>query len=176
MFPCWASDSRRSAYVSRFTSRRRSITWKAGRSIGHSPILFGHPLEYYLEYPSTTGAVIDGTATRSLNSPIAFGARRSALAFLGWNAGSLPPWHTFDETVTGVGPKRRAPMEGLGSYVQEAKGLPQQTDRTHPSGMKRRLIGCRGRARRVGDHTPISAYIVTVRIEFETLEISMTKA
>ena len=61
---------------------------------------FGNPFEYYLEHPTTTGAVIDADGhTGIVNSPIAFGSEAERAAFLSWNAGSLPPWHTFDEPL-----------------------------------------------------------------------------
>ncbi len=61
---------------------------------------FGNPFEYYREHPATTGAVIDSDGhTGIVTTPIAFGGGAQRDVFLGWNAGSLPPWHVFDEAL-----------------------------------------------------------------------------
>jgi hypothetical protein len=58
------------------------------------------PVRILLGAPLNDGRVIDADGhTGIVNSPIAFGNEAERAAFLSWNAGSLPPWHTFNEPL-----------------------------------------------------------------------------
>jgi hypothetical protein len=63
---------------------------------------FGNSFDYYEAHPTTTGAIIDAEGhTAIVGSPLIFGSIAQRSAFLGYNAGSLPPWVAFDKPGTG---------------------------------------------------------------------------
>jgi hypothetical protein len=63
---------------------------------------FGNSFDYYQAHPTTTGAIIDAFGhTGIVTSPIVFGSAAQRSEFLGFNAGSLPPWVAFDKPGTG---------------------------------------------------------------------------
>ena len=129
-----------------------------------------------MEHPSTTGAVIDADGhTGVVNSPIAFGSEAERAAFLGWNAGSLPPWHTFDETL---------PESDLNDGLQwTVRGRTYKKRNDFPADEENAPLWDESTAIDIAEeyaesviHTPVPEYTVTVTVNLETLEISMTKA
>ena len=136
---------------------------------------FGNPFEYYMEHPATTGAVIDAEGhTGVVNSPIAFGSEAQRAAFLEWNAGSLPPWHTFDEAL---------PDTDLNDGLQwKVRGRTYKKRNDFPTDEENAPLWDEDTAIAVAEEhaesviaTPIPAYIVSVTVNLDSLEISMTK-
>jgi hypothetical protein len=137
---------------------------------------FGNPFEYYLEHPTTTGAVVDADDhTGVVNTPIAFGSESERAAFLGWNAGSLPPWHTFDEP---------SPESDLNDALQwDVWGGTYKKRNDFPTDEERAPLWDEDTAIAVAEEhaesviaTPIPTYVVTVTLNLDTLEILMAKA
>ena len=136
---------------------------------------FGNPFEYYLEHPTTTGAVIDAEGhTGIVNSPVAFGSAAERTAFLGWNAGSLPPWHTFDE------PQPESDLNDGLQWIVRAHTYKKRND--FPTDEENAPLWNEGTAISAAEEhaesviaTPIPAYTVAVSVNLQTLEIAMTK-
>ena len=137
---------------------------------------FGNPFEYYLEHPATTGAVIDADGhTGIVNSPIAFGGDAERAAFLGWNAGSLPQWHTFDEALPESDLNDGLGWKVLGRTYKKRNDFPTDEENA-PLWDEEAAIDVAEEQAQSLIATPISAYVVTVTVNLDTLEITMMKA
>lgn len=136
---------------------------------------FGNPFEYYLEHPTTTGAVIDGDGhTGVVNSPIAFGSVAERAAFLSWNAGSLPPWHTFDEPTPPSDLNDGLQWKVQGRTYKKRNEFPTDEQNTPLWDESTAIGGAEEHAYSV-IATPIPACVVTVAVNLDTLEISTVK-
>ena len=121
-------------------------------------------------------AVVDADGhTGVVDSPITFGSEVERAAFLSWNAGSLPPWHTFDEAFPELGPQRWAPMDGPRPHVPKRNNFPTDEE-IAPLWDEPTAIGAAEEHAESVIDTPIPAYVVTVTVNLDTLELSMRKA
>jgi hypothetical protein len=137
---------------------------------------FGNPFEYYMEHPTTTGAVIDTDGhTGIVNSPIAFGSEPERAAFLSWNAGSLPPWHTFDEPLPESDLNDGLQWKVQGRTYKKRIDFPTDEENAPLWDEASAIAFAEAHAESVID-TAIPAYVVTVGVNLGTLGISMTKA
>ena len=137
---------------------------------------FANPLEYYLEHPTTTGAVIDADGhTGVVNSPIAFGSEAERAAFLSWNAGSLPPWHTFDEALPASDLNDGLRWNVWGGTYKKRNDFPTDEENAPLWDEDTAIAVVEEHAESV-IATPIPAYAVTATVNLEALEISMTKS
>ena len=136
---------------------------------------FGNPFEYYQEHPTTTGAVIDAEGhTGVVTTPIAFGSAPQRDAFLGWNAGSLPPWVAFDEPSSGSEPTTVSNGRSGAAHTRSAMTSPRTQNA--PLWDEDTAIAVAEEHAESVIATPIPAYVVTVTLNLDTLEFSMTKA
>ena len=137
---------------------------------------FGNPFEYYQEHPTTTGAVIDADGhTGIVTTPTAFGSAAQRDAFLGWNAGSLPPWVAFDEPSSGSDINDGLQWKVRGRTYKKRNDFPTDSHNA-PLWDESAAIGAAEEHAESIIHTPIPGYTVTVTVNLDTLEISMTKA
>ena len=137
---------------------------------------FGNPFEYYLEHPATTGAVIDAEGhTGVVNSPIAFGSAAERDAFLGWNADSLPPWHTFDEPQPESDLNDGLQWRVAGRTYKKRNDFPTDGENA-PLWDESTAIGVAEEHAESVIATPIPAYVLTLTVNLETLEVSAAKA
>lgn len=141
---------------------------------------FANPFEYYNDHPTTTGAIVDGFGHFStVVSPKAFSTSGERNTFIGWNAGSLPPWVAFDQAITNE-QNDMFQWEVEGWAFKRRKEFPVNTSDFKPSFAwetdDKTKDYHKDSAGAFAENDVLPAYTVTIRVNLKTLKFTLTKA
>jgi len=137
---------------------------------------FGNPFEYYMEHPGTTGAIIDAEGnTGVVITPLAFDTVAQRSEFLAWNAGSLPPWSTFDQTLPDIHLSDNLSWQIKAQTYRKKKNFPTDSE-NQPLWNENEKVAQATQSASGSTGHEIPSFTVTVRVNRSTLAVAMTKA